>query len=227
MKTGRTIGYARCSTVGQAEDGYSLEVQRRKIQAYCDLHDLDLAEIIEDAGLSGKSVAGRPGMLRIIELVKSGTVDNVVILKLDRMARNLKEACELAELMQKKHVALHSVSEKIDTASATGRLFYNVISAMAAWERETISERTTAALAVKRANGERISGKAPYGYEFQAGMLLVNDREQETIATMQDLHGQGYSIRGIIQFLTDHGYTNRKNNPFGVSEVCRILKKAA
>jgi site-specific DNA recombinase len=139
------IGYVPVSTLNQAEEGVSLEAQRRKIEAYCDLHDLNLSEIIEDAGISGKTVNGRPGIQMVIDKVKSRKVDNVVVFKLDRLARNLKEACEISELMQKKGVALHSISEKIDTGSATGKLFYHILSAMNQWEREVISERTVTA----------------------------------------------------------------------------------
>jgi len=79
---------------------------------------------------------------RVLDMVKGGKVDNVVILKLDRLARNVKEAVEVADLLQKKGVALHSISEKLDTGSASGRLFYNILSAMGQWEREVIAERT-------------------------------------------------------------------------------------
>ncbi len=223
----RTIGYVRVSTTGQAEEGYSLEAQRRKIVAYCELHDLELMEIIEDRGLSAKSVAGRPGIQRALELVRTSKLDNLVIFKLDRMARNLKEACEMAELLEKKRCHLHSISEKIDTGSATGRLFYNILSAMAAWEREIISERTKTALAVKRENGQRISGHAPFGFSFVDGKLVIDDNEQEIIRKVLELHSRGLSIRGIVEFLKGHGYRNRKNKPFGRNEVWNILKKAA
>lgn len=223
----KTIGYARVSTTGQAEEGYSLEAQRRKVQAYCELHDLCLAEIIEDAGCSGKSVAGRPGMQRLLELVRTGKVDNVVILKLDRLARNLKEACEISELLEKKGCALHSISEKIDTASATGRLFYNILSAMAAWEREIISERTRLALAVKRDNGERVSRHAPFGFKFDGDKLVKDDTEQATIGKIIELKASGLSIRGIVAFLKGHGYRNRHSHPLGRNEVWTVLKKAA
>jgi site-specific DNA recombinase len=223
----KTIGYVRVSTTGQAEEGYSLEAQRRKIQAYCELHDLDLMEIIEDRGLSAKSVAGRPGIQRVLELVKTGKVDNLVIFKLDRMARNLKEACEMADLLEKKKCHLHSISEKIDTGSATGRLFYNILSAMAAWEREIISERTKTALAVKRENGQRISGQAPYGFRFAGDKLVIDDKEQETIRKILELHSKELSIRGIVDFLKAHGYRNRRSKPFGRNEIWTVLKKAA
>gem|GEM_PF-2398371 len=98
----RTVGYLRVSTSGQAEEGLSLEAQRRKIAAYCDLYNLELVEIIEDAGLSGKSISGWPGIQRIVSLINGRKIDNLVVVRLDRLARNVREAVELAELMQKR-----------------------------------------------------------------------------------------------------------------------------
>lgn len=224
----RTVGCARVSTPGEVEEGYSLEAQRKKIMAYCELHDMRLIEIIEDAGFSGKSIAGRPGIQRVLELVKPGKVDNVVILKLDRLARKVKEAVEIADLLQKKSVALHSITERLDTGSASGRLFYNILSAMSQWEREVIAERTRSALAVKRDKGERISRHAPYGYAVDSeGNLVKVDGEQATIAKIQELRTAGYSIRGIAKYLDINRFRNRAGKPFGVKETWQLARKAA
>ena len=222
----KTIGYVRVSTLHQAEEGVSLEAQRTKIQAYGDLHELELTEIIEDAGLSGKSISGRPGIKKVIELVKSRKIDNVVVYKLDRLARNLKEACEVSELLQKKGVSLHSISEKNDTGSATGKLFYHVLSAMNQWEREVISERTVTALSLKRSKNERISGHAPYGYKFNCDNLVEDDKEQEVIRIIHDLTSRNYTIQGIIIYLDEHGYSNRNGNKFGIPAIWKIQKAA-
>jgi DNA invertase Pin-like site-specific DNA recombinase len=224
----RTVGYVRCSTVGQAEEGVTLDAQKSKIRAYCELHDLELVEIVEDAGLSGKSIAGRPGIQRVLDMVKTGNVDNVVIFKLDRLARNLKEACEIAELLKRKKAGLHSISEKIDTGSATGKLFYQILSALNEWERELISERTRGAMDHKRTNGERVSRHAPYGFMFDNTDMVVScEAEQGVISKIRQLHHEGYSIRGIVEHLTNHGIMNRKGRPFGKTQVHAVLKRAA
>ena len=205
-----TIGYIRVSTINQAEEGVSLEAQRRKIEAYCDLHDLHLTETTEDAGISGKSVNGRPGIQMVIDKVKSRKVDNVVVFKLDRLARNLKEACEISELMQKKGVSLHSISEKIDTGSATGKLFYHILSSMNQWEREIISERTVTALSLKKSKGERISRFAPYGYQFNGDNIVKVDKEQDVIQIVKNMAAKGNTIQSIINYLSKQGYSNGK-----------------
>jgi len=227
MKAETTVGYIRVSTTGQAEEGYSLEAQRKKIAAYCDLHDMDLTEIIADEGLSGKSISGRPGIQRVLDLVKCGKVHHVVILKLDRLARNVKEAVEISDMLQKKGVALHSISEKLDTGSAAGLLFYNILSAMAQWEREVIAERTRTALEVKKGKGERVSRFAPYGFSFGAdGNLEINAEEQSVIGKIIELKSQGYTVRGMVEYLEAHGYHNRAGKNFGVGEIWKLAKAA-
>lgn len=221
---GNTVGYIRCSTLIQAEEGVSLETQRRKITSYCDLNDLELVEIVEDAGLSGKSVSGRPGIQKVMEMVRLKQIQNVVIFKLDRLARNLKEACEMSDIMERKGVDLHSISEKLDTGSATGKLFYHLIAAMAEWERGVISERTVTALSLKKSKGERVSRHAPYGFQFVDDNIVVNDKEQEVIGIVKDLTSQGYSISGIIRYLENHGYSNRKGHRFGIKEIWTLRK---
>jgi site-specific DNA recombinase len=162
-----------------------------------------------------------------LDFVKSGKVDNVVIFKLDRLARNVKEAVEIADLLQKKGVALHSISERLDTGSASGRLFYNILSAMAQWEREMIGERTRTALSVKRDKGQRISRHAPYGFTFDNNSnLVIVEAEQATISKIRELRAIGHSIRAIVNHLAVHGYRNRAGKNFGVKEVWEITKAA-
>jgi site-specific DNA recombinase len=222
----RTIGYTRVSTTDQADFGYSLEAQEAKIRAYCDLHDLGPVTILSDTG-SGKSMNGRTQMQTIMERVRSGKVDNVVIFRLDRLARNTRDALELAELFQKHNVSLHSISEKLDTGSATGRLFYTILSAMAAWERETISERTKTALSVKRDKGQRISRHAPFGFSFDNdGNLVTVDSEQKIIVQAKRLHTKGESVRAIGLRLASKGLLNRNGKPFGKTEVWKMLQAA-
>ena len=226
-KTGtRAIGYIRVSTTQQSDEGVSLAAQAKKIKAYCDLHDLELIEIVEDAGFSGKSIAGRPGMTRVLEMVKARKIDHIVILKLDRLARNLKEACEIADTLQKKNVGLACINERIDTSSATGKLFYHILSAMNEWERATISERTKTALQYKKEAGERISNHAPFGFHFNDGKVVKDATEQRIIERIAELHADGYSIRGIVTALDRAGYTNRNGKAIGRNEIWKILKAA-
>ena len=141
----RTIGYVRVSTDKQAEQGVSLEAQAEKIRAMALVHDAELLDIIVDGGESAKSLQ-RPGMARLLGMVDTRQVQAVIVAKLDRLTRSVKDLCELLERFERRGVALISVAESLDTGSAAGRLVINIMTAVSQWEREAIGERTRDAL---------------------------------------------------------------------------------
>lgn len=101
-----------------------------------------------------------------------------------------------------------------------------MISAMAEWERGVISEHTVTAWSLKRSKGERVSRHAPFGYEFNGDKLVSCDKEIEVINVVKDLTRKGYSINGIISYLKENGFSNRRGNRFGVKEIWTIRKTA-
>jgi DNA invertase Pin-like site-specific DNA recombinase len=220
------VGYVRVSTEEQAREGISLDNQRAKITAYCALNELELVEIIEDAGKSGKDL-NREGMQALMESIRTRSVDSIVVYKLDRLSRRVRDTLQLMELIEKQRIAFHSITEKIDTKSAMGKFFLNIMASMNQWERDTISERTRDALQLKIVKHER-AGQIPFGW-YLAGdgnTLLENEREQEAIALIQDLYGNGYSFRAICRELEKEGY-----EPLGKKwhhqTIKNILSKAA
>ncbi|HBA55076.1 MAG TPA: recombinase [Syntrophorhabdus aromaticivorans] len=222
----KTLGYVRVSTDEQAREGVSLDSQKAKIQAYCDLNDLDLVEIIEDAGKSGKDL-NREGVQALLERIKGRQIDAVVVYKLDRLSRRVKDTLNIMDAIEKKSVSFHSITEKIDTKSAMGKFFLNIMASMNQWERDTISERTRDALHHKIKKGER-AGQIPYGWTLAEDnkTLMENHQEQEAISLIQRLNEKGYSYRAICRELTKGGY-----EPIGKAwypqTVSNILKKAA
>jgi DNA invertase Pin-like site-specific DNA recombinase len=151
----QAIGYVRVSTDRQAEQGVSLEAQEAKIRAMATVQGADLDEVIVDGGESAKSLNG-PGLQRLLALINAGKVQAVIVAKLDRLARSVKDLCGLLELFEKRKVALISVAESLDTGSAAGRLVITIMAAVSQWEREAIGERTRDALTHKRPQGERV-----------------------------------------------------------------------
>ena len=137
----KAIGYVRVSTEKQADFGVSLEAQTEKVRAMVVVQGAELAEVIIDAGESAKSL-NRPGMARLLSLVDAGVVDAVIIAKLDRLTRSVKDLAELLERFNRRGVSLVSVAESLDTGTAAGRLVLNIMTAVSQWEREAIGERT-------------------------------------------------------------------------------------
>lgn len=92
----RTIAYVRVSTDKQAEKGVSLEAQRAKLAAYADLYDLDVVEVVVDAGVSAKTLQ-RPGLTRALDMLRKGAADALLVVKLDRLTRSVRDLGELVE----------------------------------------------------------------------------------------------------------------------------------
>ncbi|MBL8251978.1 MAG: recombinase family protein, partial [Candidatus Competibacter sp.] len=155
------IGYIRVSTEGQAQDGVSLDAQRAKIAAWCDLNDYDLTAVHVDAGISGKSADNRPGLQAALAECKKGSA--LVVYSLSRLARSTRDTIEISERLNKVGGDLVSLSEKIDTTTAAGKMVFRMMAVLAEFERDQISERTASAMQFKKAKGERF-GSVPCGY---------------------------------------------------------------
>lgn len=141
------IGYARVSTQDQ-----NLDMQIDALtNAGC--------EIIFEEKISGKSKE-RPELTKLFEKLRKA--DTVVVWKLDRLGRSLRDLIDLISKMQQLDVSFHSIQDGINTETATGRFTFNIFASLAEFEREIISERTKAGLTSARARGR--NGGRPAGY---------------------------------------------------------------
>ena len=222
----QAIGYVRVSTDKQAEQGVSLEAQEAKVRAMATVQGAELLDVIVDGGESAKSL-NRPGLQRVMSLVNAGKVQTIIVAKLDRLTRSVKDLCGLLELFEKRKVALISVAESLDTSSAAGRLVIPIMGAVSQWEREAIGERTRDALRHKRSNGERV-GNIAFGSRLSHDGLHVEDdpAEQEALAEIRRLREQGATLRGIAAALNHREYRTRRGTPWRLESVARILKQA-
>ena len=222
----RTIGYVRVSTDRQAEQGVSLEAQETKIRATATVQGAELIEVIVDGGESAKSLK-RPGLQKLMTLVNSGKVHAVIIAKLDRLTRSVKDLCALLELFEKRKVALISVAESLDTGSAAGRLVITIMGAVSQWEREAIGERTRDALRHKRAQGQRV-GNIEFGFRLASdGRKLEPDAvEQAALAEISNLRAQGQPLRRIATILNSQGRRTRRGTEWRLESVARTIKRS-
>jgi DNA invertase Pin-like site-specific DNA recombinase len=216
------FGYCRVSTTRQAEEGVSLDAQRERITAWARQSGHELACIETDAGLSGGRSDNRPALLRAIEAVcEQGGV--LVVYSLSRLARSTRDALEIAKRLHKSGANLVSLSESIDTTTAMGRFFFTVLAALAALERDLISERTKMALAHKRANGEHTGGEAPYGSRVVGGELATDEDEQRVIAIIRFLYQQGQNPSAIARRLNASQTPCHRGSAWHAKTIARIL----
>ena len=223
MKT-LAVGYIRVSTDKQADNGVSLAAQRCKIEAYASLYDLEIVEVIQDAGGSAKTLQ-RDGLQRALALLDAGKADALIVAKLDRLTRSTRDLGTLLDRYFSKRCDLLSVSEQVDTRSAGGRLVLNVLMSVAQWEREAIGERTSAAMQHKARNGEYNGGRPPYGSQLAADGVHLEPHtgEQLVIEAVQELRAAGLTLRAIAAELSKRNLHTRKGRAFAPTQLSRIL----
>lgn len=219
------VGYVRVSTEEQACEGLSLEAQETKIRAYCALHGLPLAEVLVDAGESGKSL-DRPRIRELLERIKAGEIGAVVIYKLDRLTRRTRDLLELVEdVFKRRGVELISLSEQLDTRTPAGVLMLTVLGALAQMEREQIAERTRFALQHKRSRGERL-GAVPLG--IRPGQSGEAHRDElEWVRLILRRRRVGRSFREIAAELTALGARTKRGGQWYASTVRAIWTRRA
>lgn len=215
------VGYTRVSTNKQAEHGVSLDAQLEKIRAMAVVQSAELLEVIEDAGESAKTLQ-RPGMARLLALVDARKVRVVIVLKLDRLTRSVRDLGELLERFEKKGVSLVSVQESLDTGSAAGRLVLNVMAAVSQWEREAIGERTATALRHKKKH-HRVFNHLPYGFVRDGDSLISAPEEQAVIGRVKAWRASGWTLRRIASALNEEGVPTKHGSRWFAQSVSDVL----
>jgi len=152
----RVLGYVRVSTDEQARSGAGLVAQRDAIEEACRVRGYILLEVVEEHnGVSAKSLE-RPGILRALAELDAGRADALMVAKLDRLSRSLRDFVTTMERARKKGWAIIALDTPVDTTTAMGEGMANMVATFAQIERRLIGERTKAALAVKKAQGVRL-----------------------------------------------------------------------
>ena len=205
----KIIGYVRVSTEEQAQHGVSLAAQEAKLRQYADLYGHDLVEVVVDAGQSAKSL-NRPGLTRVLGALTAGEVEGVIILKLDRLTRSVRDLGHLLETYFQRH-ALLSVQEQTDTSTASGRLVLNLLISVSQWGREVIGERTSAALQHKKAMGVRL-GAPPLA-------------DVATLSRVRELRLAGLSMAAIAQQLTEEGFQTKRGGNWHSCTIKKIIDR--
>jgi site-specific DNA recombinase len=219
-------GYSRVSTPDQAEDGVSLGAQKARIAAWCIANDVELSEVHVDAGMSGKRADNRPSLQAALDSV-CATSGVLVVYSLSRLARSTRDTLAIAERLDKAGANLVSLSERIDTTSAAGKMMFRMLAVLAEFERDQISERTKGAMAHKKAKGERV-GQIPFGKMVDSdGVMLVDcPLEQEAIAIVRQLRVEGMPIRAIADEMNRRGVPTKGEGRWHIATVQRVLKAA-
>lgn len=223
----KAIIYCRVSTQEQADEGVSLDAQEAKARAWAELNGYEVSAIHVDAGLSGRRADNRPALQEALTELSDG--DALVCYSLSRLARSTRDAIAISEALQKRDADLVSLSEKIDTTTAAGKMVFRMLAVMAEFESDLTAERTSLALQHKKQQGEFTGGKsAPYGYAVAADgkTLTPIESEQEVITLVKRHRTNGLTLRAISTELERAGILSRTNRPFAPAQVSRIAQAA-
>ncbi len=219
--------YTRVSTDEQKKHGISLDAQ----VARCSQYAKGMGYDVVFTGVEAESAkdTNRPELQAVMAMVSKKKISHVLVVKLDRLSRDVEDSCRMGKLFAKKGVILHLVSEggAVDLLDPAQEMLFHMRASMGRFERRRISLNTRFALARKRDLCERISRQAPYGYMFQDGKVVTCDDEQAVIAKVRQLVAEGYSERKLIAKLESEGIFNREGNAFTRGTIRTIMAKAA
>jgi DNA invertase Pin-like site-specific DNA recombinase len=154
-------------------------------------------------------------------------VEVVVVLKLDRLTRSVKDLGTLMDEFRRLRFGFTSIQEAVDTTSATGELFFNIVASISQWERRVIGERTTAALCYRRAQGQRIS-RDPFGWRVNGDGRTLHPvpGELKAVALMTTWRAEGASLANIADKLNLAGIAPKRSAKWFASSVRSVLATA-
>lgn len=171
--------YIRVSTQDQAEHGFSLDAQEESLINYAKALGYEILKIYKDEGKSAKNL-NRPEMINLLKDAEARKFQAIFIYKLDRFSRSLKDLILTIDKLKEWGIDFVSLQDKIETASASGKLMFQIIGAFAEFERNIIGDRTTFGMEKKAKEGGFIT-KAPLGYKLVNKKLLIDPEQIDKI----------------------------------------------
>ena len=164
-KIKRVAIYCRVSTIEQAEEGYSIKEQEMLLMEFCEKQGYEVVQVYSDAGISGKDITHRPAMRKLLQDATERKFDLVLTWKINRLSRNLQDSLEIINTLEKYNITYKSYSEPFETDTPAGKMQFQIMSLVAEFERNTISQNVKMGMCAKAKAGEWCGGIAPLGYK--------------------------------------------------------------
>lgn len=231
----RSVAYIRVSTEEQAEHGYSIDAQIDIIQQHCQLHNKKLVREYVDRGISGKSISGRTGLQSLLNDLPNGEFDEVIVWKISRISRSMKDLLDVVDKFEKHKVGFHSISENIETSTAMGRFSFQLLGAVAELERNTIVSNVKLGMK-QRARTGRWNGGKVLGYtsatntensvdsvDDHDAKLVIVPEEAAIVKKIFHLYASGMGLKAIANKMNHEGYKTKRGNFFSTSAIKEII----
>ncbi len=201
--------YPRVSTEDQSRFGHSLDEQEDRLKKLCEFKDYEIYKVYREEGVSAKNT-NRPKFKEMIQDMKDGKINKIIVYKLDRLTRSIKDLETICSLLEEYHCDLESVAEEINTGNANGKFFIRMLTILAQLEIERTSERTKFGL-VGAARKGHISGSPPLGYtkKDKSKKLVINEIEADVVRRIFNMYLEGYSVCYICDTFNKENILNR------------------
>ena len=224
--------YARVSTTEQAEEGYSIDEQIRVLKGFCEKEGYVVYEEYIDRGISGKNISGRPAVQKLLEDAENKKFDIVLVWKMNRLARKMVDLMNIVELLNQKNIAFRSYTEKYETETPTGKLQFQMMAAIAEYERNNIAENVKMGM-VARAKEGRWNGGQILGYDVVATFnenkkrkdthLIINENEANVVRCIFQMYTSGHGYKAIANCINKKGYQTKKGKTFSLNAIKTIV----
>ena len=220
-----TALYIRVSTEKQADEGFSLDAQQERLQAYCQAQGwtVDAKHIYIDAGVSGTSTEKRERFQAMIAAAKQDDVNRIVAMKLDRIARNVRDFLSIVDELSAVHCDLVLVKESFDTSTPHGRFALTMFAAMAELEASTITERVMTGKAQKASEGGYNGSRCPLGYKYDNGAFTVDPSASYWVREIFTRFVAGQGMSKIADDLNAAGAVTARRGKWYAGTVRYIL----
>lgn len=213
--------YLRVSSCEQAMEGFSLAAQEERCHQYIESQGWHYDGKYLDDGYSAKNL-NRPAMQQMIRDIKEKQFDILVVYRLDRLVRSVVDLHHLLRLFDENGVMFKSVTEVFDTTSAMGRFFITLVSAMAQWERENLSERVRMGMEKRAVEGKWNGSAIPYGYRLEGDRLVIEPEEAELVRYIFKLY-RNHGMDTIANMLNAQGFKTRRGNNWDPNVIKYML----
>ncbi len=220
----QAVGYVRVSSAKQSDEGISIDVQIKKIKQWASLHDAQLLNIFGDDGITGRNIKRRPGFQKALQSVLNKKAI-LVCYSLSRLSRSTKDMIQLGTKLNEAGAELVSLSEQIDTTTASGKMVFRMLAVLNEFESDQIGERTKAALTLLREQGKKTGGLVPYGYDVdESGNLYENEQEQDIIKKIMSKHKKGMKFQTISNWLNDQSIKTKTGKKWYAQSVKNVIQ---